>query len=117
QLLSLEAARKIPGRLRPLALVLVEEAIEGGLEAEPLAIDVESERGHGLAEQPVHVAAPVHPLFMEQLLYSVLELIGLLFAQVLEPRPVVPKLRVGHGRFQHLVVEPVPLETEEQQLG
>jgi hypothetical protein len=54
---------------------------------------------------------------VEQLLYPVLELIGLLFAQVLEPWPVVSKLRVGHGGFQHLVVEPVHLEWEKQQLG
>ena len=54
---------------------------------------------------------------MEQLLELVLELIGLLDAEILEPRPVVAELGIGHRVFQHLVVEPVQLEREEQELG
>ena len=54
---------------------------------------------------------------MEQLLYPVLELIGLFLAQILEPRTVVPELRVGHGSFEQFVVEPIELEREEQELG
>ena len=54
---------------------------------------------------------------MEQLLYPVLELVGLFLAQILKPGPVVPELRVGHGSFEQIVVEPVELEREEQELG
>src|SRR4029079_3088528 len=113
----LEDARERLGCLLTLRLVLVEQAIEGRLDAELLAVDVEAKRGHGLAEQPVPRAAPRDGLLMEQLLYSVLELIGLFLAHILTPAPVVPELRVGHGRLEQIVVEPVELEREEQELG
>ena len=53
---------------------------------------------------------------MEQLLDAVLELVGLVLADVLEPRPVMAERRIGHRRLEHGVVDPVELEREEQQM-
>ena len=57
-----------------------------------------------------------HRLLVEQLLDAILELIRLVLADVLNPRPVVPERRVRHRGFELLVVEPVELELEEQQM-
>ena len=46
-----------------------------------------------------------HRLLVEQLLDAVLELIGLLLADVLEPRPVVAERRIGHRGLELGVVD------------
>ncbi len=53
---------------------------------------------------------------MEQLLELVFELIGLLLAQVFEPGAVMAQFGLGHCLLEHLVVEPVELKREEQEL-
>src|SRR5262249_1949912 len=53
---------------------------------------------------------------MEQLLQFVIELVGLLFAQILKQWPVRAKLGSGHARLSYSVVEPVQLERKEQEL-
>ena len=73
-------------------------------------------RRDGLVEQPVPGRIGRHRLLVEQLLDAVLELIGLVLADVFEPRPVVPERGILHGRFERGVVEPVELEHEEQEM-
>ena len=53
---------------------------------------------------------------MEQLLDAILELVGLLLADVLEPRPVMAERGIGHRGVEHRVVDAVELEREEQQM-
>ena len=53
---------------------------------------------------------------MEQLLDAVLELVGLLLADVLEPGPVMAERRIGHRRVELRVVDAVELEREEQEM-
>ena len=77
---------------------------------------IESERGHGLVEQPIPGAARGDRLLVEQLLELVLELIGLLFAQILEPRAVMAEFGLRHRRLERLVVEAIELERKEQEL-
>ncbi len=72
-----------------------------------------SERGHRLAEQTIPGAASGHRLLVEQLLELVLELIGLLFPQILDPGAVMPKLGMLHRRLKRLVVETIELEWKE----
>ena len=57
-----------------------------------------------------------HRFLVEQLLDAVLELVGLVLADVFEPRPVVAERRILHGGFEHGVVEPIELEREEQEM-
>ena len=113
----LEHLRQSLGGLAALVAVLIEQPVQGRLEAELLSVGLESERGHRLVEQPVPGAARRHRLLVEQLLELVLELIGLLLAQIFEPGPVMAELGLGHRRLEHRVVEPVELERKEQQLG
>ncbi len=53
---------------------------------------------------------------MEELLDTILELIGLLLANVLEPRSVVGELGLAHGGFEHGIVDAIELEHEEQEM-
>ena len=53
---------------------------------------------------------------MEQLLDAILELIRLLLAHILDPRPVMAERRVGHGGFKRRIVDAVEFEREEQQM-
>ena len=54
---------------------------------------------------------------MEQLLELVIELIGLLFAQILEPGAVMAEFGLRHRRLERLVVQAIELERKEQELG
>ena len=54
---------------------------------------------------------------MEQLLDAVFELVGLVLADVLEPRPIVVERAVLHGGFELGIIEPIELEHEEQKMG
>ena len=58
-----------------------------------------------------------HRLFVEQLLDPVLELIGPVLADVLEPRAIVAELGIGHRRLELGIVDAIELEREEQQMG
>ena len=83
-----------------------------------LALDLEAQRRHGLVEQPVPGGCAGHRLLVEQLLDLVVELVRLLLADILEPRPVVRRARVrGIAVFERRVVEPVEFELEEQKIG
>ncbi len=53
---------------------------------------------------------------MEQLLDAVLELIRLVLAQVLDPRPVMAERRRLHRALDHGIVEAVEFEREEQEM-
>ena len=53
---------------------------------------------------------------MEQLLDAVFELVRLVLAEVLDPRPVVAERGIGHRLVERRVVEPVQVEREEQQV-
>ena len=99
-----------------LGPVLVEQAVERRLEAQLLAVDGESQRRHGLVEQAVPGAARGHRLLVEELLELVVELVGLLLAEVFDPRQEMPELRIRHRRLERRVVEPVQLEPEEEKL-
>ena len=58
-----------------------------------LALDLEAQRRHGLVEQPAPGAARGDRLLVEQPLELLLELVGLLLAQVVDPRLVAGERR------------------------
>ena len=53
---------------------------------------------------------------MKQLLDAIFQLVRPVAAHVLQPRPVMAQRRIGHRRFQELVVDAVELERKEQQV-
>ncbi len=90
--------------------------VERRLDRQRFAFHLEAQARDGFVEQPVPRRIGRHRLLVEQLLDAVLELIRLVLADVLDPRPVVPERGVRHRGFELLVVEPVELELEEQQM-
>ena len=114
--IPLEHLRQGLGGAAALCFVRIEQAIERGLKAELLAIGLESERRHRLVEEPVPGASRRHRFLVEQLLELVVELIGLLLAQILEPRTVMAELGFRHRRLELGIVEAVQLERKEQEL-
>ena len=53
---------------------------------------------------------------MKQLLDAIFELIRLVLAQILDPRPVMSELRRLHRALDHGIVDAVEFEREEQQM-
>ena len=92
------------------------QKVQRRLDGELLAVDREAQARHRLVEQAVPGAAAGHRLLVEELLDAILELVGLVLAHVLDPRPVVAERRIGHRRFEHRVVDAVELEREEQEM-
>ena len=89
---------------------------QGRLDRQLLAADLETQAGDGLFEQPVPGGITALGFLVEQLLYPILELIRLVLAQVLDPRPIMRQFGRLHGAVDHRVVDPVELESEEQQV-
>ena len=81
------------GRLAANVAVRVLQPVERRLERQLLAVDGEAQVCHRLVEQPVPGAAPGDRLFVEQLLDPVLELVGLVLAQVEHPGAVMAERR------------------------
>ncbi len=92
------------------------QPIERQLDAQGFAADPETKSGDGLIILPVPGRIAGDRFFVEQLLDAILELIGLLFAHVLDPGPVMAERRVAHGGFERGIVDAVELEGEEQQV-
>ena len=101
--------------LRFASLAILQQ-IEGRLDAERLALDLEAQAHDGFVEQPVPGGRAADRLLMEQLLDAVLELIRLLLADVLDPRPVVAEHGIGHRGLEPGVVDAIELELEEQEM-
>ena len=101
-------------RRAPLLAVDVHQEIERRLDRHLLAGNLEAQRGDQLVELPVPGRIAGDRFFVEQLLDAVLELIGLLLAHVLQPRPVMRERGRLHGRFQRRIVDTVQFEREEQ---
>src|SRR6476620_2797396 len=53
---------------------------------------------------------------MEELLDPVLELVRLVLAQILDPRPVMAELGRLYGALDHIIVNAVELKREEQEM-
>ena len=104
------------GRLLALRLVRIDQAVERRLERQLLAVDVEAQARHRLVEEPVPGAAPGHRLLVEEPLDAVLELIGPLQPQILDPRAIDGERRRLQRALHDRVVEPVQLQPEEQQM-
>ena len=130
--MSLASVLVISAKVRRFALKVLASASEAArrflpsrvlhqgerrLDRERLAVDLEAQRRDRLVEQPVPGARAGHRLLVEQLLDAVLELIRLLLAHVLDPRPVVAeRADRAIARVQRRVVDAVELEREEQQM-
>ena len=82
--------------------------------AQLLAAHGEAQGGDGLVEQAVPGRTAGHRLLVEELLDLVVELVGLVLAQVLDPGPVMGERLRRHGLVEHRVVDAVELEPEEQ---
>jgi hypothetical protein len=105
------------GRVLAQRPVWVLELVERRLERQLFSADLEAQAGNGGVEQAVPGGAPGDRLLMEELLDLVLELEGLVLADVLEPRLVARERLRPHGGFEHPVVDPVELEREEEELA
>ena len=95
------------------------QQVQRGLEGEGLglAFDVEAQAAHGLAEEAIESAAPRLALLGEELLELLVELVGLLLAQILEPRLETRELRVGDRIRKRCLVDLVELELDEDEVG
>ena len=107
--------QRLRRRLAPL-LARILHQIERRLDGERLLADLEAQARDGLVEQPVPGRVGGHRLLVKELLDAILELIGLVLADVLEPRPVVAERGIAHRRVELGIVEPVELEHEEQEM-
>ena len=92
------------------------QQVERRLDGQRLAADLEAQRGDGVVILTVPSGIAGHRFLVEQFLDPVLELVGLVLAHVLEPRPVVTERGIAHRLFQHRVVDAVELEREEQEM-
>ena len=92
------------------------EQVERRLDRQRLGADLEPQAGDGVVEQPVPGALPGHRLLVEQLLDAILELIGLLLADILDPGTVMAERGIGHRALEHVVVDLVELERKEQEM-
>ena len=99
------------------ALVRVLQLVEGRLDGQLLAAHGEAQGSDGLVEQAVPGRAAGHRLLVEELLDLVLELIGLVLAQVLDPGPVMGERPGAHGLVEHGVVDAIELEPEEKEFA
>ncbi len=99
-----------------LAHVRVLHQRERLLDRKRLAVDLEAQRADGLVEQAVEGARTGDGLLVEQFFDAILELIRLLLAHVLDPRPVVAERGIGHRGVERGIVETVEFEREEQQM-
>ncbi len=86
------------------------------LDGQLLTADFEAERRDGLVELPVPRRIAADGFFVEQLLDTVLELVWLVLAQILDPRPVIIQRRNRHCALDHTVIDAIEFEREEQQM-
>ena len=101
---SRKVAASASARLAAHLAVGVLQQVQRRLQRQLLAVDVEAQVGHRLVEQPVPGAAPGDRLFVEQLLDAVLELVGLVLAQVDAPTAGSgrrPDRRPARARSRH----------------
>ena len=101
-LIGLEGLRQRVRRRLALLAGAVLQQVQRRLDRKLLAADLEAQRRDGLVEQPVPGGIAGLRLLVEQLLDAVLELIGLVLAQILDPRPVIAEL----GRAQSTARRP-----------
>ena len=101
-----------------LALVrrAVLQQIERRLDRQLLTADLEAQAGDGLVEQPVPGGIAALGFFVKQLLDAIFELVRLVLAQILDPRPVMGQVLRLHRTLDHGVVDAVELKPEEQQM-
>src|SRR5215471_3612540 len=95
------------------------QEVERGLEwgGFDLALYLETQRRHGLAEKAAPGAVRRDRLLVEQPLQVLIELIGLLLAQVVDPGLVVRQRLHLQGASELCLIELVELELEEDQVG
>jgi hypothetical protein len=105
-----------PARARlALGLRRALHQVQRGLERQRLAVHLEAQARHRLVEQAVEGGSRRLRLFEEQLFQLVVQLIGLLLPEVLDPRAVMGECRNLHRRFEGCILDAVQLEFEEQQ--
>jgi len=90
--------------------------VERRLDRKRFRPDFEAQAGDGLVEQPVPSRIRRHRLLVEELLDAILELIGLVLADILQPRPIMPERRLLHGGFELGIVDTIELEHEKQKM-
>ena len=112
---SLKVLASAIGPCLALGLIRALQQFQRRLDCQLLAIHLEAQVRHGLIEQAVPGPVARLRFFEEQLLELVVELIGLLLAQIFDPRPVMSERRNLHGLFKGRIVDPVELQFEEQQ--
>ncbi len=92
-LIGLEGLGQSFGRRLALQTIAVLQQIERRLDRKLLGRHLEAQRRDGLVEQPVPGGVAALGFFVKQLLDAVLQLIRLVLAQILDPRPVMCELR------------------------
>ena len=97
-LVVLEGLRQRLAAALRLSGVAVLQQVQRRLDRELLAADLEAQRRDGLVEQPVPGGIAALGLLVKELLDPVLELIRLVLAQILDPRPVMSRARASASR-------------------
>ena len=105
------------GRFLAHRRVGVLQLVQGRLERQGLAAYFEAQRRHRLVEKAVPGAAAGDGFFVEELLDAVFELVGLVEAQVDDPRAVMAEGGVGgECGVDDGVVEAVKFKREEEEV-
>src|SRR5690606_31079865 len=94
------------------------QQIERGLERQGLRLtfDWKAQRRHGFIEKSIPGTAGGLSLLVKKLLQLLVELVGLLFAQVVEPRLVARQIGVPQRFGQVRILDLVELQLEEDEV-
>ena len=104
-LVGLEGLGQRLRRRLALCAVAILQQIQRRLDRQLLGPDLEAQARDGLVEQPVPGGIAALRFLVEQLLDAILELIRLVLAQILDPRPVMRQFGRLHRAFDHGVVD------------
>ena len=112
----LEGLGQRAGTSLALGAVLFGQQVQRGLDAQFLAIHVETQPRDGLVEQLVPRGRPHGGLVVQELLQLIRQLVGLHRAHPVQHRAVAGEVGIGgHQRFISVILDAVELEAEEDQ--
>src|SRR5204862_6853966 len=115
-LIGLEGRGQRLCRLFALFAGAVLQQVQRRLDRQFCASDLKTQAGDGLIKQSVPGGISALRLLVKQLLDAILELIGPVFAQVLDPWTIMAEFRTLHRLFDYSVIDAVELERKEQQM-
>src|SRR5262245_57304669 len=106
---------RLGSRLAFLAIGVLQE-IERWLDRHRLSRELETQNRDGFVEKPIPGGIAGHRFLVEEFLESILELVWLFLANILDPGTIVVERGVDHRGFELRVVDTVELKSEKQEM-